>query len=77
VGGDPGHFGVPPAAFHQACFEAQQRWPRAMVATSNHDMKRSEDVKVRIYLFFEIHGRRAEVVRRWASLNERHHCYAS
>ena len=54
VGGDPGHFGVSPAAFHQACLEAQQRWPQGMLATSTHDTKRSEDVRVRIHLLSEI-----------------------
>jgi (1->4)-alpha-D-glucan 1-alpha-D-glucosylmutase len=72
VGGDPGHFGVSPAAFHQACLEAQQRWSRAMLATSTHDTKRSEDVRVRIHLLSEIPARWAEAVRRWAGLNERH-----
>jgi (1->4)-alpha-D-glucan 1-alpha-D-glucosylmutase len=72
VGGDPGHFGVSPAAFHQACLEAQQRWPQAMLATSTHDTKRSEDVRVRIHLLSEIPARWAEAVGRWAALNERH-----
>jgi (1->4)-alpha-D-glucan 1-alpha-D-glucosylmutase len=72
VGGDPGHFGVSPAAFHQACLEAQRRWPRAMLTTSTHDTKRGEDVRVRIHLLSEIPGRWAEVVRHWAVLNERY-----
>jgi (1->4)-alpha-D-glucan 1-alpha-D-glucosylmutase len=72
VGGDPGHFGVSPTAFHQACLEAQQRWPQGMLATSTHDTKRSEDVRVRIHLLSEIPARWAEVVRRWAALNERY-----
>jgi (1->4)-alpha-D-glucan 1-alpha-D-glucosylmutase len=72
VGGDPGHFGVSPAAFHQAGLEAQQRWPQAMLATSTHDTKRSEDVRVRIHLLSEIPARWAKAVRRWAALNERH-----
>jgi (1->4)-alpha-D-glucan 1-alpha-D-glucosylmutase len=72
VGGDPGCFGVSPAAFHQACLEVQQRWPVGMLATSTHDTKRSEDVRVRIHLLSEIPARWAEAVRRWALLNERH-----
>ena len=71
VGGDPGHLGVSPAAFHQGCLEAQQRWPQGMLATSTHDTKRSEDVRVRIHLLSEIPVRWAEAVRRWAALNER------
>ena len=72
VGGDPGHFGVSPTAFHQACMEAQQRWPQGMLATSTHDTKRSEDVRVRIHLLSEIPARWAKAVRRWAALNERY-----
>jgi (1->4)-alpha-D-glucan 1-alpha-D-glucosylmutase len=72
VGGDPGHFGVSPAAFHQACLEAQQRWPQGMLATSTHDTKRSEDVRVRIHLLSEIPARWSEAVRRWARRNERY-----
>ena len=72
VGGDPGHFGVSPAAFHQACLEAQQRWPQGMLATSTHDTKRSEDVRVRIHLLSEIPARWCEAVRRWARRNERY-----
>jgi (1->4)-alpha-D-glucan 1-alpha-D-glucosylmutase len=67
VGGDPGQFGVSPAAFHQACLEAQRRWPYRMLATSTHDTKRSEDVRVRIHLLSEIPARWAEAVRRWAA----------
>jgi (1->4)-alpha-D-glucan 1-alpha-D-glucosylmutase len=72
VGGDPGPFGVSPTACHQACLEAQQRWPRALLATSTHDTKRSEDVRLRIHLLSELPGRWAEAVRRWAVLNERY-----
>jgi (1->4)-alpha-D-glucan 1-alpha-D-glucosylmutase len=72
VGGDPGQFGVSPAAFHQACLEAQQRWPYRMLATATHDTKQSEDVRVRIHLLSEIPARWAEAVRRWAARNERH-----
>jgi (1->4)-alpha-D-glucan 1-alpha-D-glucosylmutase len=72
VGGDPGRFGTSLEVFHQACLEAQQHWPRAMLATSTHDTKRSEDVRVRIDLLAEIPARWAKAVHRWAALNERH-----
>jgi (1->4)-alpha-D-glucan 1-alpha-D-glucosylmutase len=72
VGGDPGYFGVSPAAFHQACLEAQCFWPQGMLATSTHDTKRSEDVRVRIHLLSEIPTRWAQAVWRWAALNERY-----
>ena len=59
--------GVPPGLP-----EAQERWPQAMLATSTHDTKRSEDVRARIDLLSEIPARWGEAVRRWAALNERH-----
>jgi (1->4)-alpha-D-glucan 1-alpha-D-glucosylmutase len=72
VGGDPSRFGVSIGEFHQACLEAQHLWPRAMLATSTHDTKRSEDVRARLHLLSEIPEHWGEVVRRWATLNDRH-----
>lgn len=54
VGGDPSRFGTSPEVFHQAYLEAQRRWPRAMLATSTYDTKRSEDIRVRLHLLSEI-----------------------
>src|SRR5207249_811210 len=73
VGGDPSRFGVGVEEFHQACDEAQELWPRTMLATSTHDTKRSEDVRARLALLSEMPERWGEVVRRWAALNARHH----
>jgi (1->4)-alpha-D-glucan 1-alpha-D-glucosylmutase len=70
VGGDPGRFGRSPAEFHASCEEAWARWPQALLATSTHDSKRSEDVRARIGLLAEIPERWAAAVRRWAALNE-------
>jgi (1->4)-alpha-D-glucan 1-alpha-D-glucosylmutase len=72
VGGDPGRFGLPLTEFHNACREAQAAWPRAMLGSSTHDTKRSEDVRARINLLSEIPERWSETVFRWAELNERH-----
>ena len=72
VGGSPGAFGVSVEEFHRACAENQRRWPAAMLATSTHDTKRSEDVRVRISLLSEIPERWGEAVRRWFGHNERH-----
>jgi len=72
VGGDPGRFGVSPQEFHHACRDAQQLWPQAMLATSTHDTKRSEDVRARLCLLSEIPRQWGEAVHRWAALNERH-----
>jgi len=72
VGGSPGDFGVPPERFHEECCDSQRRWPQAMLATSTHDTKRSEDVRLRISLLSEIPERWAEAVRRWCERNARH-----
>jgi (1->4)-alpha-D-glucan 1-alpha-D-glucosylmutase len=72
VGGDPGCFGLEPEEFHHACRLARNRWPRAMLATSTHDTKRSEDVRARLAVLSEIPGEWQVAVRRWAEMNERH-----
>ncbi len=72
VGGDPGRFGLPLTEFHTACREAQAAWPRAMLGSSTHDTKRSEDVRARISLLSEIPEHWSQAVLRWAELNERH-----
>ncbi|HVF74236.1 MAG TPA: malto-oligosyltrehalose synthase [Acidimicrobiales bacterium] len=65
VGGDPGHFGTSVEEFHAACTEAQRQWPAAMLATSTHDTKRSEDVRSRISLLSEIPDEWAGFAVRW------------
>lgn len=72
VGGDPGRFGMPVAEFHDACTEAYEGWPSAMLALSTHDTKRSEDVRARISLLSEMPDAWSETVRRWSSRNDRH-----
>jgi (1->4)-alpha-D-glucan 1-alpha-D-glucosylmutase len=72
VGGSPGCFGIPVEDFHRDNAEAQARWPAAMLATSTHDTKRSEDVRARLSLLSEIPERWGEAVRGWMSHNERH-----
>ncbi len=70
VGGDPGHFGLSAAAFHQSCSEAGKHWPDAMLASSTHDTKRSEDVRARLALLSEIPSEWTAAVRRWSALNK-------
>jgi (1->4)-alpha-D-glucan 1-alpha-D-glucosylmutase len=72
VGGDLGCFGIVLEDFHDHAVRRQERWPRAMLATSTHDTKRSEDVRARIDLLSEIPARWADAVTRWKELNERH-----
>ncbi len=72
VGADLGCFGVTLEDFHDRAAAAQERWPLALLATSTHDTKRSEDVRARIDLLSEIPARWADAVTRWKDLNERH-----
>ncbi len=72
VGGDPGKFGTSVEEFHAYCAAMQREWPDTMLATSTHDTKRSEDVRVRISLLSEMPERWAETVRRWSARNERY-----
>jgi (1->4)-alpha-D-glucan 1-alpha-D-glucosylmutase len=72
VGGSPAHFGTALDDWHRATEEAQASWPLAMLATSTHDTKRSEDVRARINLLSEIPDEWAAAVARWAAINERH-----
>jgi len=72
VGGSPGEFGLSVAEFHRLSAEAQRLWPRAMLATSTHDTKRSEDVRARIGLLSEIPERWGEAARRWFERNAKH-----
>ena len=48
VGGDPGTFGIAVTEFHKQTPPALADWPHAMLASSTHDTKRSEDVRARI-----------------------------
>ncbi|MBV8817692.1 MAG: malto-oligosyltrehalose synthase, partial [Acidobacteriaceae bacterium] len=72
VGCDPGVFGMPIQKFHELSAESFHHWPQAMLATSTHDTKRSEDVRARINLLSEIPAQWTDAVRRWAAHNERH-----
>jgi (1->4)-alpha-D-glucan 1-alpha-D-glucosylmutase len=72
VGGDPGRFGTSPDTFHRHNTRIAKEWPGTLLATSTHDTKRSEDVRVRIALLSEIPGQWALAVRRWAARNDRH-----
>jgi (1->4)-alpha-D-glucan 1-alpha-D-glucosylmutase len=72
VGGEPARFGVEPDAFHEFGTQVQARRPRTLLATSNHDTKRSGDVRARIALLSEMPERWAAAVRNWKSHNARH-----
>ncbi|HEY2290937.1 MAG TPA: malto-oligosyltrehalose synthase [Thermoanaerobaculia bacterium] len=72
VGGSPGDFGLSVEAFHSLSVESQRLWPRALLATSTHDTKRSEDVRARISLLSEIPEEWGRAARRWFDRNTKY-----
>ncbi|MEY6432199.1 malto-oligosyltrehalose synthase [Thioalkalicoccus limnaeus] len=72
VGGDPKRFGLSVADFHEACRVALMRHPSAMLASSTHDTKRSEDVRARLLLLSEIPQVWTTTVREWMRRHARH-----
>lgn len=72
VGGDPGRFGISLDEFHEACASAQARWPEAMLASTTHDTKRSEDVRARLLLLAETPQTWCDAVERWSALSARY-----
>jgi (1->4)-alpha-D-glucan 1-alpha-D-glucosylmutase len=70
VGGDPGEFGFPLARFHRASSHRARRWPHTMLATSTHDNKRSEDVRLRIDVISEMVGEWRLQLGRWRRMND-------
>lgn len=69
VGSDPRHFGTSVKAFHAENLKRLEHWPHAMLNTSTHDSKRSEDVRMRINVLSEIPEQWNQQVRRWRRLN--------
>ncbi|KIO47904.1 malto-oligosyltrehalose synthase [Nitrosospira sp. NpAV] len=69
VGGEPQRFGVSLAAFHRENQERARRWPHALLATSTHDNKRSEDVRARISVLSEMPDEWNRALSRWSKLN--------
>jgi (1->4)-alpha-D-glucan 1-alpha-D-glucosylmutase len=69
VGGDPARFGIPVEDFHAAMEARATRWPAAMLATSTHDTKRSDDVRARLAVLTEIPEQWAAAVDRWSAHN--------
>jgi (1->4)-alpha-D-glucan 1-alpha-D-glucosylmutase len=69
VGSEPRRFGVSAAAVHQSNLERAKSWPYAMLATSTHDTKRSEDVRARIAVISELPDHWKLHLSRWSKLN--------
>ncbi|MDD2732895.1 MAG: malto-oligosyltrehalose synthase [Desulfuromonadaceae bacterium] len=71
VGGSPERFGITVEAFHGQNIERCKSRPLAMLATSTHDTKRSEDVRARITVLSEMPDKWKEGLSRWGRLNRK------
>ncbi len=71
VGGSPDRFGTSLETFHGKNIERIKSWPHALIATSTHDTKRSEDVRARINVLSEIPDEWKECLIRWNRLNKK------
>jgi (1->4)-alpha-D-glucan 1-alpha-D-glucosylmutase len=71
VGADPDEFGRSTTAFHRHNAERARHWPAALLASSTHDTKRSEDVRARINVLSELPRDWRSALTRWSRLNGR------
>ena len=69
VGGSPKEFGTELDEFHRGNRLRQHQWRYSMLATSTHDTKRSEDVRMRLDVLSEIPRLWAAQVLRWRRSN--------
>lgn len=69
VGGNPGVFGVSLDDFHAQTAKRQDVWPHAMLSTSTHDTKRSEDVRARLNVLSEIPDEWRVGLATWREMN--------
>ena len=70
VGGSPENFGVSLSSFHERNAARRTSWANAMLASSTHDTKRSEDVRARINVLSETPAEWYRAIRAWQRLNE-------
>ena len=68
VGTDPGQFGTSIDDFHEHMEARATSHPRAMLCSSTHDTKRSEDVRARLAVISEYSSRWAEEVWSWSTM---------
>lgn len=71
VGGNPGHFGIEAKDFHRLNAERLESCPHTLLATSTHDTKRSEDVRMRIAAISEFPDLWQRALKRWAKWNRK------
>jgi (1->4)-alpha-D-glucan 1-alpha-D-glucosylmutase len=71
VGGDPRRPTTLPKQFHDHNLERVARYRQAMLATTTHDTKRTEDVRARLNVLSEIPREWRNAVQRFSRLNKR------
>lgn len=71
VGGDPARFGTSVDEFHRQNRARRREWPEAMLNSSTHDTKRSEDVRARISVISEKPTEWRAALNRWSRLNRK------
>jgi (1->4)-alpha-D-glucan 1-alpha-D-glucosylmutase len=71
VGSSIKSFGISVETFHASNEERLLHSPDAMLATSTHDTKRSEDVRNRLNVLSELDTRWAGLIRRWYRMNSK------
>jgi (1->4)-alpha-D-glucan 1-alpha-D-glucosylmutase len=72
VGGDPDHFGCSAAEFHRENLDRRRNWPLALIATSTHDTKRSEDIRQRLNVLSEIPDEWRRYLKRFTRITGKH-----
>ena len=70
VGGSPDVLGIPVREFHESVLRLAATHPRTMTASSTHDTKRGEDVRLRIDAITHHFDEWARLVRQWRTLNK-------
>lgn len=71
VGGDPRRPTTSPAQFHDQNRDRSNRYRQAMLATTTHDTKRTEDVRARLNVLSEIPRDWRAAVQRFSRQNKR------
>lgn len=69
VGADPAKTWADQESFHLMCSTRLNRHPDAMLTSSTHDTKRSEDVRARLVVLSEIAEAWEDTVSRWSEMN--------
>ncbi len=71
VGGSPDRFGTSLETFHGKNIERMKFWPHALITTSTHDTKRSEDVRARLNVLSEIPDEWRKCLIAWRRFNKK------